>query len=85
MNNFTDIIKEIYFQMTSVRDSGQDPYYLLISDEVYTTLREEIIKENADAPPNRDFDFFDNLEVVHMPNIATNYIEVRGVRPRYAV
>ena len=80
MNNFEDIIKEIYFQIKNVANSGQQPYYLLLSEEVYTAMRMEICKENNPSQVESRFDFFDGLEVVHMKGIEINYIEVRGLR-----
>jgi hypothetical protein len=31
------------------------------------------------------FDFFEGLEVVHMRGMNINYIEVRGIRSKYAI
>jgi len=77
--NFEDIIKEIYFQIQNVLNRGLQPYYLLMSEEVYTAMRMEICRENSLFPTESRFDFFDGLEVVHMKDIEINYIEVRGI------
>ena len=73
MNNFENIIKEIYFQIMNVKNNGEHPYYLLISEEYYKIMKNEIGNENK-------FDFFEELEIVHMPVLKLDYIEVKGIR-----
>jgi hypothetical protein len=86
MNNFEDIIKEIYFQIKNVKDEGAEPYYLFLAEEVYVIMKVEICKDNSLFPaPEGRFDFFEGLEVVHMRGMTSNYIEVRGIRPQHAI
>jgi hypothetical protein len=83
LNSFEDIIKEIYFQIKKVKDDGAEPYYLFMSEEVYIIMRIEICRENPLFPVDTRFDFFEDLEVVHMRGMNIDYIEVRGIK-KYA-
>ena len=85
MNSFEDIIREIYFQIKGVKDNGAEPYYLFMSEEIYLVLRIEICRENGLFPMDSRFDFFEGLEVVHMRGTDIDYIEVKGIKSKYAI
>ena len=62
----------------NVKNNGEHPYYLLISEEVYKIMKNEICNENK-------LDFFEDLEIVHMRMIELDYIEVKGIKIHHVV
>ena len=90
MNNFEDIVTEIYIQIAKFTNTDKDPYYLFISKENYNIMKSELVDIKTDAFPNGRLDFFKvsdsiSMEVVPLNGVPKNYIEIRGIIKKYAV
>lgn len=77
-NNFDDIIREIYFQLQDVRENNLLPYYLFLSKCTFIVMRDELIK-NKELFPEGRLEFFENMEVVPLGEIADPFVEVKGI------
>lgn len=79
MISFEEIVKDIYLKMISIKGEGRLPYYLFMSKETYSSMKNEICK-NTTLFPNGRFEYFEGMEVVPLNDVPLNHIEVKGLK-----
>lgn len=85
MINFADIMTRIYTQIAEVKNINLLPYYMFVSQDVYSELQKETTlrkEEDKDIPAFAyKIEFFEGLEVVVFHNSDLNdYILVKGIK-----
>lgn len=85
MINFADVMTRIYSQIAEVKNLNLLPYYMFVSQDIYSELQKEIPlrKEDEGIPVYaRKIEFFEDLELVvfHNSDLYEDYILVKGIK-----